>query len=173
MNKQEELKIYIAGPGVFLPNAKEHGILLKEICKKYGFKGLYPLDNDVSFDGNKSKKQIARMIKVGNTNFIKEADIIVANLNPFRGFEMDSGTAYELGYADAINKKIVGFMDDTRSIIEKYPNAKKNKKNVIVDEKGFSIEDFELPINLMIGVCATIIKGDFEDCIEYISRNYV
>lgn len=173
MNESNELKIYIAGPGVFLPNAKEHGTNLKEICKKYGFIGIYPLDNDVSFTRNTQKKQIARMIKVGNTNFIKEADIIVADLNSFRGFEMDSGTAYEIGYADALNKKIFGFMTDTRSIIEKYPNAKKNKENVIVDEKGFSIEDFELPINLMIGVCATIIKGDFEDCIEYISRNNV
>lgn len=172
MNKQEELKIYIAGPGVFLQNAKEHGVYLKEICQKYGFTGLYPLDNELEITESTPKAEIARIIKIGNTNLIKEADLIVADLNSFRGFEMDSGTAYECGYADASGKKIFAFMDDTRSILEKYPTKTKINNDLIVDEKGFYIEDFELPINLMIGICATIVEGNFEDCIKYIAKNH-
>ena len=37
--------MYIAGPDVFCINAKEAGELLKHKCYKYGFKGLFPLDN--------------------------------------------------------------------------------------------------------------------------------
>ena len=50
-------KIYLAGPDVFLPNAKEHGEVLKDRCLEYGFKGLFPLDNEVSAD---SKEVLAK-----------------------------------------------------------------------------------------------------------------
>ena len=35
----KKIKIYLAGPDVFLPNAKEIGKLKKELCEKYGFEG--------------------------------------------------------------------------------------------------------------------------------------
>lgn len=168
----KKLKIYIAGPSVFLQNAKEYGDNLKEICEKYGFVALHPLDNEISFEEEITKKEMATKIKIGNTNFIKEADLIVADLNSFRGFEMDSGTAYECGYGDALNKKIFGFMDDTKSIIDKYPNTLKISNDLTTDENGFFIEDFDLPINLMIGICATIIQGNFENCIKHIAKIY-
>ena len=38
--------IYIAGPSVFREDAIEYGNKLKELCLKYGFIGLYPLDNE-------------------------------------------------------------------------------------------------------------------------------
>src|SRR5258708_1028231 len=35
---------YLAGPEVFLPDAAEIGRRKKELCRRHGFEGLYPLD---------------------------------------------------------------------------------------------------------------------------------
>ena len=41
------MKIYLAGPDVFLPDAVEIGRRKVEICARHGLTGLYPLDNAV------------------------------------------------------------------------------------------------------------------------------
>ena len=41
------LRIYLAGPGVFRPDALEQGERLKALCAEFGFIGLYPLDKQV------------------------------------------------------------------------------------------------------------------------------
>lgn len=143
-------KIYIAGYDVFYDNAKEIGDLYKEICKNNGFEGLYPLDN-----------QCNNATEIFNSNIylINNADFVVANLNNFRGLDMDSGTAFELGYAYAKGKKIYGYTKDIRSLREKIGEK---------DPAGFTVEDFKLPVNLMIGVPAVIVEGGFEDCVKAI-----
>jgi nucleoside 2-deoxyribosyltransferase len=41
------MKIYLAGPDVFLPDAIAIGQRKREICQRHGVTGLYPLDNTV------------------------------------------------------------------------------------------------------------------------------
>ena len=41
------MKIYLAGPEVFLPDALEIGRRKSRICARHGMTGLYPLDNAV------------------------------------------------------------------------------------------------------------------------------
>jgi nucleoside 2-deoxyribosyltransferase len=36
------IRIYLAGPEVFLKNAKEVGEQKKALCRKYGFEGMFP-----------------------------------------------------------------------------------------------------------------------------------
>ena len=55
---KNEMRIYLAGPDVFLPNAKEIGGIKKEMCREFGFEGLFPLDND--FPGEPSALEIYR-----------------------------------------------------------------------------------------------------------------
>ncbi len=143
------MKIYIAGPDVFEQNAVEIGEKYKAICKKYGHEGLYPLDNECD-----SSYEIYK----GNVNLIEIADAVIANGNPFRG-EMDVGTAFEVGYAAAKGKKVLIYMDDTHSLIEKYGKA---------DEQGRLTEDFGYPLNLMLAEAARIVNGTFEDCVKLI-----
>ena len=146
------MKIYIAGPDVFEKNAKEIGEKYKKICNDYGHTGLYPLDNECD-----SSKEIY----LGNVALINEADAVVANGNEFRG-EMDVGTAFEVGYAAAKGKKIYIYMDDIRTLVQKYGTE---------DEKGRFVEDFGYPLNLMLSESAEIVKGTFEDCIKKLSQN--
>ena len=41
------MKIYLAGPDVFLPDAVEIGRQKAAICAAHGLAGLYPLDNAI------------------------------------------------------------------------------------------------------------------------------
>ena len=46
------MKIYLAGPDVFLPDAIEIGRRKVEICARHGLTGLYPLDNVVDLSAD-------------------------------------------------------------------------------------------------------------------------
>ena len=46
-------KIYIAGTDVFEQNSIEIGERYVKLCQKYGFQGLYPLDNKIDFNQEK------------------------------------------------------------------------------------------------------------------------
>ena len=147
-------KIYIAGFDVFAPNAKEIGEKYKEICEANDFIGLYPLDGVANGSHN---------IFLADISLIDECNIIVANLNSFRGDVMDDGTAFELGYGFAKKKTLYGYMDDTRDMIEKLGN---------IDNQGYLVENFNNPINLMIAESTTIMQGDFENCIKNLRKLY-
>ena len=88
------MKIYLAGPDVFLPDAVEIGRRKVEICARHGLTGLYPLDNAIDLSARDASLDIFR----GNEAMMIEADAIIANLTPFRGPGADAGTVYELGY---------------------------------------------------------------------------
>jgi len=159
-------KIYIAGPDVFEPDSIEIGKKLVELCKKYGYKGLYPLDNVVDFSQEKHK--IAQDIYQANTEMIKDADIIIANLNPFRGKEPDSGTVWECGYGYALGKEVYGYREDNSSYLDTFQDDEKSLKNgFYVDNHGRMIEDFDHSLNLMLACSLkAVIEGEFEDVLK-------
>lgn len=136
-------KIYLAGFDVFAPDAVQRGAKMKMMCAEKGFVGLYPFDNEAD---------TAQEIFVGNCRLIDSADIVIANLNPFRGAEPDSGTCFEVGYAVAKGKTVYGYVSDARSLREKLGEQ---------DENGFSVENFGLPLNLMLSCSVRIVEGDF------------
>ena len=161
-------KIYIAGPDVFEPDSIAIGQKYVQLCQQNGFIGMYPLDNVIDF--TQEKKKIAMDIFLANVELIKQADIVVANLNSFRGKEADSGTVWECGYAFGLGKKVYGYMDNTHSYLEQFSDfEKKFNGEFFIDHNGRMIEDFAYPINLMIACSALqIVQGSFEDVIKAI-----
>lgn len=160
-------KIYIAGPDVFELDSIKIGQEYKQICEKYNYIGLYPLDNEINFDQNPQKT--AHDIFQANIDLIKKADIVIANLNAFRGKEADSGTIWECGYAYALGKEVYGYMDETKSYIENFSKEETITHNDygLLDSKNRVIENFNLPLNLMIGCSVNkIIAGTFEDAVK-------
>jgi nucleoside 2-deoxyribosyltransferase len=145
-------KIYLAGPDVFLPNAKEHGEMLKKKCQEFGYQGLFPLDNEIQ---GQTLEEIAINIKKANIDLIIECDIVIANLSPFRGPEPDSGTVWEVGYAQALGKTVIAYSTDTRDLKTKTIDIMNLDKEALRDEKNLEIEDFGLTHNLMY---ADIVK---------------
>ena len=162
-------KVYIAGPDVFEVNSIAIGKDLVALCGKYGYEGLYPLDNVVDF--SQSKQKIAKDIFDANINMIQEADIVIANLNAFRGKEPDSGTVWECGYAVGLGKEVYAYMADTRDYIDTFDENEKFQKDAYMcDKEGKLIEDFGNPLNLMLACSIKIVQGDFEDVLKKLTE---
>jgi nucleoside 2-deoxyribosyltransferase len=142
------MKIYLAGPDVFLPDAVEIGRRKVELCSRHGLTGLYPLDNIVDLATDDASLQIFR----GNEAMMIEADAIIANLTPFRGPGADPGTVYELGYMAGLGKLCLGYSNDPSLYAERVRdftevNARDGR---LVDAHGLTVEDFGLSDNLMM-----------------------
>lgn len=133
-------KIYLAGPDVFLPDALAVGQQKQEICRQFGFEGLFPLDQHLGSDP--SGVDIFR----ADMALMREADIGLFNLSPFRGPSADPGTVFELGMMMAMGKRVFGY----RNIDSLYHQR--------VREDGYIVERFGLGDNLMID-CAIIEAG--------------
>lgn len=138
------MKIYLAGPDVFLPNPLEMAEKKKAICTKYGFTGVFPLDNKLDFSGL-SPFQMGMTIYRSEKQLMDECDLIIANMTPFRGPSMDIGTGFELGYMAGQNKPLFAYSNDGRLYIKRVTQAESG-----VDEMGMSIESFHCFDNLMI-----------------------
>ncbi|PJI48118.1 MAG: nucleoside 2-deoxyribosyltransferase [Pseudomonas sp.] len=160
------LKIYLAGPDVFRPDAFAQGERLKALCTEFGLQGLYPLDHSVP-EGITNPPEQALWIYQANLTLIAEADAVLANLNPFRGTEPDSGTAFELGYAAALGKPLYGYIDEGGSCVERLPCEWQGEEPGR-DRDGNQIESFGLPLNLMLGVPVRIAVGGAREALELV-----
>lgn len=158
-------KIYLAGPEVFLPNALDVGNDYKRLCKHYGYEGIFPLDNTIS--GN-NPKEVAEAIRHANQAMIRTCDIVIANLSPFRGPEPDSGTVWEVGYAQGLGKSVFAYSTDLRTLKEKTQSIL-NLGDANCDALGMAIEDFGLTHNLMFS--HIVIANSFEASLQYLTLN--
>ena len=164
--------IYIAGPECFYPNAMELAKEAIQLCEKYGFEGLSPIMGHPSLpavDFSNGKKEAAKQIFYKNINLINMCDIVVANLNNFRGWEPDGGTCFEIGYAYTQSKKIYGFMEDTRPCYEKYIGNVHYDAPFWRDDNGAFFESGAC--NLMISGHAPIIQGGLEDALKKVKAD--
>ncbi len=153
-------KIYIAGPGIFRPDAVEYGAGLKAVCRRYGFEGLFPLDTEVQ---GLSPRDNADKIRASNIAMIEQCNYLIADLSPFRGPEPDSGTAWEVGYATALGKPVVGYSMDQRLHVQKTVDILGLEADATTDREGRRIEDFSLTHNLMF---ANVLRhASFEECL--------
>ena len=142
------MKIYLAGPDVFLPDAVEIGRRKAAICAAHGLTGLYPLDNAIDLTAPDASRQIF----CGNEAMMDAADAIIANLTPFRGAGADPGTVYELGYMAGRRKFCLAYSNDGAV----YADRLGRFMDVTVRERtagrrdGLTVEDFGLVDNLMM-----------------------
>jgi nucleoside 2-deoxyribosyltransferase len=159
-------RVYLAGFDVFRLDAREHGARLVAACAEHGFEGIYPLDAEAppNLDGPRQAAWIYR----ANIDAIRGADIVMANVNDFRGpGEPDSGTAFEIGYAAALGKEIWAYTSDAGTLIERVPSTPGPQGRVC--ERGYLVEDFGLGKNLMIACSARLVQGDARACLEAMS----
>ena len=86
---------------------------------------------------------------------------MLANLDFFRGAEPDSGTCFEVGYAVARGKTVVGYLPEGGSyaqrIRQRHPEVLRDDAT---DRAGWQLEEFGLPLNLMLAVPCRVVVGD-------------
>ncbi|MGT2437462.1 nucleoside 2-deoxyribosyltransferase [Bradyrhizobium betae] len=142
------MKIYLAGPDVFLPDAVEIGRRKVDICVAHGLTGLYPLDNIVDL----AAPDASRQIFCGNEAMMDQADAIIANLTPFRGAGADPGTVYELGYMAGRRKFCLAYSNDGAVYADRVGRflTVTSEDGRLVDAHGLTVEDFGHSDNLMM-----------------------
>jgi len=137
-------KIYFAGPDVFSPDYARRTALVRELCLREGLIPLLP--GDAEHDDSLG-------IYCHNLELIRQADGVIANLDPFRGpSEPDSGTAFECGYALALGKVVIGIVSDQRDLLGKLKDRGAAPDQTLGRHlyEGTMVEDFGLPLNLML-----------------------
>ncbi len=92
---------------------------------------------------------------------------------------MDDGTAFEIGYAFSLGKKIYGY---TKIILPLPEIVKKNVGTVphstgfAIDKDGYLVnEDFGNSLNLMLEFSieksdGLLVEGEFEDCLKRLAE---
>lgn len=148
-------KIYIAGWDVFKVNNKNIFDNIRKMCDEHDCVALIPLDNVC--DGS-------REIYEANRNMIKDCDVVIANLNAFRGKEPDSGTIWEVGYGFGIGKTVIGYTDITNW--GEHIGIDKIEDDLPLCKEGYIVEDFGLRQNLMIEYSTKYITKTFREALE-------
>ena len=156
------MKLYLAGPDVFLPNAAEVGKIKQMLCRRHGFIGLFPLDNEVSAN---TSVPLSKAIFDGNIAMLNEADAVVANLTPFRGVSADVGTVFEIGYGFACHKKVYGYSNVRTRLIERVQEFVSGTLETRPDGRlyagdGLAVENFDHFDNLMIAEALLASSGE-------------
>ncbi len=147
--------VYLAGPDVFLPDAREIGEAKRQICENLGLVGLFPLDNEIDIAGLPAVEQ-ARRISLANEALMHHADAAIANLTPFRGASMDAGTAYEIGFIRALGRPVFAYTNSARCYAERAALTRRSGPAPDdFDAADVEIENFGLAENLMIAIAVS------------------
>jgi nucleoside 2-deoxyribosyltransferase len=145
------MQVYLAGPEVFLPDAAALGERKKDVCRRYGLVGLFPLDSELTAQAGIA---LSRRIFRGNIGLMDQADAIVANLTPFRGPSADVGTVFEVGYMFGGRKPCLGYSNLPGAYVDKVVPSRSASRKIVrgrpVDGEGLFVEDFGLADNLMV-----------------------
>ncbi|MBA8901933.1 nucleoside 2-deoxyribosyltransferase [Phyllobacterium sp. P30BS-XVII] len=148
------MKVYLAGPEVFLSNAREVLAHKAELARVAGFTPLAPDDLEIPPTNSKYERGLA--ISAIDERLMQASDLIIANLTPFRGISADVGTAFELGFMCALGRHVYGYTNVAESYLER-TSRNYYKGKVISDAEGrltgadgLSVEDFDMADNLML-----------------------
>lgn len=160
-------RAYLAGPDVFLPGAAAQARAKVAICARYGIEGCPPLNEDADALASLPDDEAWRAIFAKDIAMMESADLVIANLTPFRGASADAGTLIEVGWFLGRGRPVFGysntatpFAERSRALLAVQPDAM----------PGLAVEGFGLADNLMVpgavlrgGGLAMMLPGDGRD----------
>lgn len=185
------MRVYLAGPDVFLPDPQSRALLLKQICARHGVTGVSPLDAPDHEPPEWAALPLALRIARRNEAHIASSQALIANLTPFRGPSADAGTVFELGFMRALGRPVFGWTNTRALFLERtlaaYP-ARADRAGALRDADDMMLEDFGMHENLMIdgaiiAAGGRLIARDiapearwrdlsaFEECVEAAARS--
>ncbi|WP_439596018.1 nucleoside 2-deoxyribosyltransferase [Falsiroseomonas sp.] len=138
---------YLAGPDVFLPEAPAQAARKSAICARHGITALPPLNEDVASMASMPEAEAWRVIFAKDLAMMERADLVIANLTPFRGASADAGTLVELGWFLGRGRPAFGYSNSATSFA-----ARSAAQTAAVPDPmpGLTVGGFGLPDNLMI-----------------------
>lgn len=162
-------RVYLAGPAVFHPAAKQVFEYLVEVCGQHGLDAITPQIDGLDLSKLAPAEQAA-LIRAENLAKIRAADAVIACISPFRGPGADAGTAWEMGYAEALGKPVVGWSEEPGDYRSRVAADVDAKGTYWCRQHGMIVEDFGLTDNLMLTAGAHPTEKDFEAAVKAAAR---
>ena len=164
-------KAYLAGFEMFYPDGIERGEEWKRIAAKYGIEGIFPPDAAPENDPiapyvrkDDSEAEFWYGIFMDDVNHMRRSDMIIAQLQDWRGAQPDSGTCFECGYSAATGKRLYAWCEDTESLAERRKAmATADEDGTLRDSEGYAFEDRESPLDNLFS-CMTVASSFEEAC---------
>jgi nucleoside 2-deoxyribosyltransferase len=159
------MRLYLAGPEVFLADAADIAAAKRAICAAQGLTGIFPLEPPPLVPDPALPEW--RRIYQANEAHIRSCDALVANLTPFRGASADVGTVYELGFMRALGRPVFGYSNVAqrfggRVLAGLGGAARRRADGAWEDAEGMAVEEFDRHDNLMLEGGIAESGGTFE-----------
>lgn len=147
------MKLFVAGPEVFLPNARAIVAQKCDLVRAAGFTPVSPFDPGVP-DGL-AGHELAMAISANDERLVRDSDLMIANLTPFRGISADAGTVFELGFMCALERPVHGYSNIAKGFGARTTDlfdgqVKPLGQGMFDAPDGTLIEEFGLADNLMV-----------------------
>ncbi len=128
-------KVFIAAP-LFTEAERAYNCKIDNLCTELGFT-TFLAQRDVGIVTEASVEEVFMQ----DMENLRQSDIVVANID---GIDVDSGTAWELGYAFANSKPIICIRNDVRMYRSFLP------VNLMIRQSGILVNSLEelLPVLL-------------------------
>ncbi|GAA93804.1 uncharacterized protein L969DRAFT_15057 [Mixia osmundae IAM 14324] len=152
------LKVYTAGPGVFLSDAIGEARRARTLCAQHGLQAMTPIDPELAAGPTPPS---AQDIYVGNVALLNASDVMVADITPFRGPNMDPGTAWEIGYGIALGMPVFLYSEQAQTTLkDRTPDS----------GKWTVVEDFGATENLMIARAGMPVFASLEEAAQHVGQ---
>ena len=121
-------QVYVAGP-LFSQAERDFDERIAALCERLSYETFLPhRDAGLQVEGN------AEEIFASDLRALEAADLIVANLD---GADVDAGTAWEIGYAVARGKAVIGLRTDRR-VLEPWSSV-----NLMIEKSTFIVRTLD------------------------------
>ena len=158
------MRVYLAGPDVFLPDPFARAAALKDVCACHGLQGVSPLDDLPDEPEGWAALPEGRRIALRNEAHIRSCQALIANLTPFRGPSADVGTVFEVGFARALGLGVFAWSNDHRRFVDRtrafLGGAVRRADDGWRDDEDMLLEDFCHADNLMIEAAVLASGGE-------------
>lgn len=170
--RRERPLVYLSGPERYHVEDEKRYDVMKEICGRLGMDAVCPFDWAEGVEKVESDNPYTKAANLFDNyqRQVRNCDLIVADLNNYRGYECSNDVGFECGMAFQLGKSLYGYMDDARPMKERMPHL--GEKQGFRDMSGCNVENFDYPLNLMFGCSMEIFQGKFETVMEKIAADF-
>lgn len=164
---------YLSGSERYDEDAVQKYDFMKKMCSIYGIDAYSPLDwaDEVQKIETSNSYTKAANLFDNYQQHVRNCDLIIANLNDYRGYECCNDTGFECGMAFQLGKALYGYMDQVKPMKDRVPNLGEARE--LRDMSGCNVENFDYPLNLMFGCSMEIFEGKFSETIEKIAVDFL
>lgn len=172
IKKGDRPVVYVSTSDRDNPDAAEKYEQWRKVLNDAGFEAYFPTDKAAGVEDIETDDIYTKAYNLFDryTQHVRNCDIIILDLNDYRGgYEPNSDVSFEAGFAYMQGKKMYGYMDDVKPMIERIPNVLTAEDSR--DFNGMNVENFDGPLNLMFGASVKLFDDEFPEMIRKIAED--